>query len=79
MYRDQWFTFVENKGIDSTNNAAERGLRPSVVMRKITGGNRAPKGARNHEVIMSVMGTWNKQDKDFFDEGLKALQTTYSR
>ena len=79
VYRDQWFTFVENKGIDSTNNAAERGLRPSVVMRKITGGNRAPKGARNHEVIMSVMGTWNKQDKDFFDEGLKALQTTYGR
>ncbi len=75
MYRDQWFTFVENKGVDSTNNEAERGLRPSVVMRKITGGNRAPKGAHNHEVIMSVMETWKKQDKDFFDEGLKTLQS----
>src|SRR3989338_1246140 len=74
VYRDQWFTFVENKGVGSTNNAAERGLRPSVVMRKITGGNRSTKGAHNHEVIMSVMGTWNKQDKDFFDEGLLALQ-----
>lgn len=78
-YRGQWFTFVEHEGVDSTNNAAERGLRPSVVMRKITGGNRSPIGARNHEVIMSVMGTWNKQDKDFFDEGLKALQATYGR
>ncbi len=74
-YRDQWFTFVEYDGVDSTNNAAERGLRSSVVMRKITGGNRAPKGAHNHEVIMSVMGTWNKQDKDFFDEGLKTIQS----
>ena len=75
VYRDQWFTFVWNKGVESTNNIAERGLRPSVVMRKITGGNRSPIGSRNHEVIMSVMGTWEKQDKDFFEEGLKALQT----
>jgi transposase len=74
VYREQWFTFVGEKGVESTNNIAERGLRPSVVMRKITGGNRSPIGARNHEVIMSVMGTWNKQDKDFFEEGLKALQ-----
>jgi len=74
-YRNEWFTFVEHEGIESTNNAAERGLRPSVVMRKITGGNRTPKGAHNHEVIMSVMGTWKKQDKDFFDEGLKTLQS----
>lgn len=79
VYRDQWFTFVENKGVESTNNIAERGLRPSVVMRKITGGNRSPTGARNHEVVMSVMGTWDKQDKDFFVEGLLALQATYGR
>lgn len=76
-YRDEWFTFVEHKdiGVESTNNIAERGLRPSVVMRKITGGNRAPKGAHNHEVIMSVIGTWDKQNKDFFDEGLKVIQS----
>jgi len=76
-YRNEWFTFVGHKqiGVESTNNAAEKGLRPSVVMRKITGGNRAPKGACNHEVIMSVMGTWKKQDKDFFVEGLKTLQS----
>jgi len=45
----------------------------------ITGGNRSPTGAHNHEVMMSVMGTWDKQDKDFFEEGLKALQGAYSR
>lgn len=73
-YRDEWFTFVEHEDVDSTNNAAEGGLRPSVVMRKITGGNRSQKGARNHEVIMSVAGTWEKQGKDFFDEGFKTLQ-----
>lgn len=68
-YREEWFTFVDHPGVDPTNNAAERGLRPSVVMRKISGGNRSDKGAHNHEVIMSVMGTWQKQGKDFFTEG----------
>lgn len=73
-YRDEWFTFVENKGVDSTNNEAERGLRPSVVMRKITGGNRSDKGSRNHEVVMSVMGTWKKQCKEFMDYGYRYIE-----
>ena len=67
--RDKLFTFMYRKGVKSDNNAAERGLRPSVVMRKITGGNRSAKGARNHEVIMSVMGTWQKQGMDFLSHG----------
>lgn len=72
--RDHLFTFMYRRGVSDNNNAAERGLRPSVVMRKITGGNRSAKGARNHEVIMSVMGTWEKQGRDFFQEGYKVIQ-----
>ena len=73
-HRDSLFTFLEVPGVSDNNNAAERGLRPSVVMRKITGGNRSPKGARNHEVIMSVMGTWEKQGKEFMDYGYEYVQ-----
>lgn len=73
-YRDSLFTFVDNPEVPDNNNEAERGLRPSVVMRKITGGNRSDKGARNHEVIMSVMQTWDKQGLDFFDEGMSIIQ-----
>lgn len=72
--RDSLFTFMYRKGVKSDNNAAERGLRPSVVMRKITGGNRSPSGARNHEVIMSVMGTWQKQGRDFLGHGEEYLR-----
>ncbi len=71
-YRNEWFTFV-NHGADDNNNAAERGLRQSVVMRKITGGNRSLKGVRNHEVVVSVMGTWERQGKGFFEEGYRAV------
>jgi transposase len=73
-YRDSLFTFIERPGVPDNNNAAERGLRRSVVMRKITGGNRSDKGARNHEVIMSVMQTWEKQGLDFFDKGMGVIQ-----
>ncbi len=73
-YRGSLFTFVEVPGISDNNNAAERGLRSSVVMRKITGGNRSAKGSHCHEVVMSVMNTWDKQGRDFFAEGAKMVQ-----
>ena len=40
------FTFLEEKGVDWNNNAAERALRSSVVIRKITYGNQSDEGAR---------------------------------
>ena len=64
-FRHEWFSFMNHPDVTDTNNAAERALRPSVVMRKITGGNRSEAGARNHEVTKSVMQTWNKQGIDF--------------
>ena len=42
---------------DSNNNFMERLLRLSVIMRKITFGNRSPKGIKNHQVIMSMTQT----------------------
>lgn len=73
-FRHEWFTFMEHEDVDDTNNAAERGLRPSVVMRKISGGNRSEKGARNHEIIMSVMQTWDKQGIDFMEYGMEFIR-----
>jgi hypothetical protein len=42
---------------DSNNNFVERMLRLSVIMRKITFGNRSLKGIKNHQVIMSMTQT----------------------
>src|SRR6266404_4449340 len=44
--RPYLFTFLYCPGLDATNNAAERALRPLVVARKNWGGNRTEKGAR---------------------------------
>ncbi|HID32764.1 MAG TPA: hypothetical protein EYP24_05245 [bacterium (Candidatus Stahlbacteria)] len=43
--------------VEPTNNRAERHLRPSVIMRKITFGNRSESGAKNHPMIMSILQT----------------------
>ena len=51
------FTFLEHPEIEPTNNRAERQLRPNVIMRKITFGNRSPQGAKNHCTITSLSET----------------------
>ena len=61
-HKDENFTFLRFKEIDPDNNRAERALRPSVVMRKITYGNNSETGARNHEILMSLVETAKLHD-----------------
>jgi hypothetical protein len=56
-HREENFTFLRYKDVDPDNNRAERALRPSVVMRKITYGNNSDTGARNHETLMTLVET----------------------
>jgi hypothetical protein len=59
---DELVTCLDYKGISSHNNLVERLLRSSVIMRKITFGNRSEKGTRNHEVLMSLIQTARLQN-----------------
>ncbi len=63
-YGGQLTTFLHKPEVDATNNAAERALRPAVVMRKITGGNRSEAGARAWAILASVMRTAQQQGRD---------------
>ena len=56
-HESELLTFLDHPEIEPTNNKAERALRASVIMRKITFGNRSATGARNHQVIMSILQT----------------------
>jgi len=56
-FNQELFTFLDNSHASPTNNRAERQLRPFVIMRKITFGNRSALGASNHEVMMSIIQT----------------------
>jgi FtsZ-binding cell division protein ZapB len=56
-HNQELFIFLDNPSVEPTNNRAERQLRPMVIMRKLTFGNRSDLGALNQAVIMSIIET----------------------
>lgn len=56
-YKDEIFTFLQYFDVEPDTNIVERAIRLCVILRKITYGNNSPKGARNREVIMSLIQT----------------------
>jgi len=63
-YLPELFTFVEHPNVASSNNAAERAIRPAVISRKISGGTRSARGSQTKSRLMSVFATWKLQGKD---------------
>lgn len=61
------FTFLEQPGIDATNWRGEQAIRPGVVNRKTSGGNRSDRGARTQGRIMSLLRTAHQQGIDAVD------------
>ena len=68
-YSRELFTFLLYPGVEPTNNAAERALRPRVRQRKIWGCFRTEIGSENADVMMSALETMRKQRKDLFIHG----------
>jgi transposase len=56
--------FLLVKDLPGDNNAAERAIRPAVVIRKISGGHRGATTANAAAVVMSVLRTARQQGKD---------------
>jgi transposase len=54
-HRSELTRFLWEEKLDGTNNAAERALRPAVVMRKITGGSRSEAGAEAWAKLASLV------------------------
>jgi transposase len=62
--RDKLFTYLRVKGVEPTNNHAERSLRFLVIMRKICFGTRSPAGSESHGVLASLLQTAKLQGKN---------------
>ena len=63
-HKGEILTFLYVKGIDPHNNHAEQQIRPDVIFRKITFGNRSISGAENHSVIMTILQTAKLNNMD---------------
>jgi len=68
---EYWFTFLDRRGVEPTNNRAERALRELIVQRKIMGTLRNEKGTMIMEKICSCVATWKQRGLNTFTE-LKA-------
>lgn len=62
--RDHLFTFMKHPQVQPTNNQAEQSLRRSVILRKLTFGNRSQQGAHRHSVLTSLIMTAQRQGRD---------------
>lgn len=61
------FTFVRVVGVDPTNNAAERAVRPAVLWRKGSFGTDSANGSRFVERILTVVTTLRLQKRNVLD------------
>jgi len=52
---------------EPTNNRAERALRPAVIARKLSCGNKTPAGSRCWEILASIATTCQQQAQDIVD------------
>lgn len=61
------WTFVRVPGVEPTNNAAERALRPGVLWRKGSFGTHSAAGSRFVERVMTVAATLKQQQRNVVD------------
>jgi len=73
-HSNQLFVFLECMDVESNNNRAERAIRPAVVTRKISGGNRTPSGTEALSIITSIIQTCKQQGKDFVEVGMEIIR-----
>jgi hypothetical protein len=72
-HRGELTRFLWEENLDGTNNAAERALRPAVVMRKITGGSRSVAGAAAWAKLASLLRTADQRGLGVYDATKKLV------
>ena len=65
--RDALWTFIDVRGVEPTNNAAERAIRPAVLWRKRSFGTESQRGSLFVERMMTVGATCKQQDRNVLD------------
>lgn len=77
--RRHLLTFLYVDGVDATNSIAERRIRPAVIVRKISAGNRSDPGSETHAVLTSIIQTCRQQERDFLGVATELLRNPQPR
>lgn len=78
VHWDALWTFVGVEGVEPTNNAAERVLRPAVIWRKQCFGTQSAAGSRFVERLLTVVTTCRQQQHNvwsFLTQAITAART----
>jgi transposase len=75
---DALWTFVRVEGVEPTNNAAERAIRPGVLWRKGSFGTQSAAGSRFVETMMTVVATLKQQHRHVLSYMIDACQAAYA-
>jgi transposase len=70
------WTFVEEEGVEPTNNRAERGLRHAVIYRKLSQGSRSEHGALATERLLSAAISCRLQGRSLFGYLVEVTQAS---
>jgi transposase len=69
------WTFVRREGVEPTNNAAERAVRPAVLWRKSSFGNQSAQGRAFAERLLTVVTSLRSQGREvlaYLEEAIRA-------
>ncbi|NTU82876.1 MAG: IS66 family transposase [Chloroflexales bacterium] len=72
------WTFVDTEGIEPTNNAAERALRPAVLWRKGCYGTQSEAGSRFVERMLTVSATCQQHDRPLLPYLVEAITALWA-
>jgi len=61
------WTFIDLPGVEPTNNAAERAIRPAVIWRRKSFGTHSAAGSRFAERLLTVAATLKQQGRNIVD------------
>jgi transposase len=73
VHWEKLFTFIEQEGVEPTNNVSERAMRLFVLIRKITYGNRSAKGEIALARLITVTQTCKLQQRPLLSYLLTAV------
>lgn len=71
---EAYWTFAHTQGVEPTNNAAERAIRPWVVWRKVCYGTQSERGSRLMERVFTVVATCRQQGRNLLKTLAQAIE-----
>lgn len=74
-YYFELYTFIKAP-VPATNNPAEREIRPAVLMRKTSYCNRSERGKQSQAILMSVIATSKRNNRNFMTYASEKLRNT---